>query len=93
MSAAMKATHLESEPRKFHTRADNEGAAHDSARVFSQMCRRAEYLTPADAVRLAQRLLVHVDAAGIDYAEFQSAQATQKYVRKAITALRGLPLS
>jgi hypothetical protein len=42
---------------------------------------------------LAQRLLVHVDAFGIDYGDFQSAQAVQKYVRRAIGALRGLSLS
>lgn len=86
--------HLESHPRKFHTRAEyGTEASKRSAPIFEAMCERAEGLTPADAVRLAQRLLVHVDAAGIDYAEFQSAQATQKYVRKAIAALRGLPLS
>jgi hypothetical protein len=54
----------------------------------------AESLTPNDALRLAQRLLVGVDAYGIQQRpDFQSPQAVQRYVRKAIAALRGLSLS
>jgi hypothetical protein len=41
-----------------------------------------------------QALLVGIDAYGIQQRpDFQSPQAVKKYVRKAITALRGLSLS
>lgn len=62
--------------------------------TFNRMWSEAGQLTPNDAVRLAQRLLVAVDAHGIQQRpDFQSPQAVQRYVRKAITALRGLSLS
>ena len=50
-------------------------------------------LTPNDRVLLAQRLLVGVLEDGVTYADFQSAQAVQRYVTKARNALRGLSLS
>lgn len=50
-------------------------------------------LTPNDRVLLAQRLLVGVLDEGISYADFQSAQAVQRYVTKARSALRGLSLA
>lgn len=64
-----------------------------SRRRFDAVWNDLDDLTPADAVRLAQRLLVAVNDQGIDYGDFESAQATEKYVRQAIRALRGLPLS
>lgn len=89
--AQRDAIHLESAPRKFASTGDY--SKRDAQRkTFDLMARHAEKLTPADAVRFAQMLLVHVDANGIDYGDFQSAQATQRYVRKAINALCGLAL-
>jgi hypothetical protein len=69
------------------------GVKLESSALVERMARDAEQLRPADAVRLAQRLLVGVDDFGIGYADFQSAQAVQKYVRQAIRALRGLSLT
>lgn len=81
-----------SRPAKFAKR-DTYEARDKSSATFNALCVRAEKLSPKDAVRLAQRLLVAVDDNGIDYADFQSAQAVQRYVRKAINALNGLSLS
>ena len=55
--------------------------------------RHVPNLTPNDRVLLAQRLLVGVLDDGVTYADFQSAQAVQRYVTKARNALRGLSLS
>lgn len=64
----------------------------------SRACKEAMWegrhdLNPRDAVNLAQRLLVAVLEDGVDYGDFQSAQAVEKYVRRARNALRGLSLS
>lgn len=107
LTQEQKRAHLESAPRTF-AGTDEVGArraesssdpiglitsksAH-SRETFDRMAKLAEELTPADAVRFAQRLLIHVEAYGIDYGDFQSAQATQRYVRRASSALRGLAL-
>jgi hypothetical protein len=66
---------------------ESRGAQHDT---FDRMTLDAENLTRADAVRFARMLLVNVNDSGITYADFQSAKATQKYVRQAIRALKGL---
>jgi hypothetical protein len=87
MSRQTAAMHLESAPRSFAKAGDRTSA------VLDAMCEQAEQLRPKDAVWLAQRLLVHVEANGIDYGDFQSAQAVERYVRKAINALNGLSLS
>jgi hypothetical protein len=42
---------------------------------------------------LAQRLLNEVLDDGVSYADFQSAQAVERYTRKARNAMRGLSLS
>lgn len=88
---AERAMHLESAPRHFAHGVDREtaDAAHET---FDRMAEMAETLRPKDAVRLAQLLLVHVEADGIGYEDFQSAQAVGRYVRRAIYALRGLSL-
>jgi hypothetical protein len=66
----------------------------ESNELFNRIWGEVEGLTPNDAVRLAQRLLVAVDAHGIQQRpDFQSPQAVQKYVRRGIAALRGLSLS
>lgn len=72
-----------------------EGRKIESRAIVQLFCDGpARELTPNDAVRLAQRLLVAVDAYGIQQRpDFQSPQAVQKYVRQAIRALRGLSLS
>jgi hypothetical protein len=50
-------------------------------------------LTPNDRLLLAQRLIVDVLEEGVTYADFQSAQAVQRYATKARNALRGLSLT
>jgi len=71
----------------------DEGLKIESAALLQRLSVEAEQMTPNDAVRLAQRLLVGVDAYGIQQkSDFQSPQAVQKYVRKAITALHGLSM-
>lgn len=70
------------------------GVVLESNAILTRMSAEAEQMTPNDAVRLAQRLLVAVDNYGIQQtSDFQSPQAVQKYVRQAIKALRGLSLS
>lgn len=73
------------------------GVVVESSALLERMCREAEQLTPRDALRFAQRLLVASDdrfcEVGDDYANFQSAQAVRRYVRKAVNALNGLSLS
>ena len=88
-------------PAKFAARPQFDAADYGAAQAkrdaqykrLDRMCATAEGLTPAQAVNLAQRLLVAVDDNGISYADFQSAQAVQKYVGQAIRALRGQSLS
>jgi hypothetical protein len=63
-----------------------------SMRAFDACCVRAEKMQKADVVALALHLLRSVESDGIDYGEFQSAQAVGRYVRKAINALDGLSL-
>ena len=92
MNAAEKRMHLESAPRSFQRRNGRETAAM-SATTMIDMLESAEYLTKADAIRVAQTLLVHVYSDGIGYEDVQSAQAVTKYVGRAISALRGLGLS
>lgn len=89
MNATEKKMHLESAPRQFVGRGLN-GRSHA---VAQDMLVTAEQLTKADALRVAQTLLVHVYADGIGYGDVQSAQAVTKYVGRAIGALRGLALS
>lgn len=61
---------------------------------FNEIWRDVDQLTPNDAIRLAQRLLVSVDAYGIQAnAELANAKVVERYVRKAIAQLRGLSLS
>lgn len=89
MTKAEKAIHLESAPRSFVGR-KLDGRSHA---VAHDILVTAEQLTKADAVRVAQTLLVHVYADGIGYEDFQSAQACERYIGQAIRALRGLSLS
>lgn len=74
-----------------------EGVNLESRAILDAMSRQAEQLTPADAIRLAQRVLIASDdrfcEVGDDYANFQCAQAVRRYVRKAVNALNGLSLS
>lgn len=71
-----------------------EGHKLESKELLKHLAGTAEQLTPNDAVRLAQWLLVGVYGYGIQAnSEFQSAGAVEKYVRKAINDLRGLSLS
>jgi hypothetical protein len=71
-----------------------EGYRLESHAQLERMTTEAECLTPNDAVRLAQRILVGVEAWGIQQRpDFQSPQAVERYVRKAINALKGLSLS
>jgi hypothetical protein len=90
MSAVEKAMHLETAPRSFQPRVIGDRS---SSQHLESMMREAEQLTKADAIRLAQTLLVHVHADGIGYEDVQSAQAVTKYVGQAVSALRGLALS
>lgn len=93
MSQTEREQHMRSAPEHFVSRIDPVARAR-SRQIADEMLRTAEELTPADAVRVAQTLLVHLVASNaINYAEFQSAQAVEKYVGRAITALRGLALS
>lgn len=95
MNAKERAIHLESAPRTFADRpAIGDYATRDEQHTTVQlMLEQAETITVADAVRVAQALLVHVVAADrFNYGEFQAAQATEKYVKKAMSALRGLAL-
>lgn len=89
--------HLDSAPCTFSANPQgltSEGIKQESRALLSSMSHTAEQLTPNDAVRLAQRLLVHVNEYGIQQRpDFQSPQAVEKYVRKAIAALNGLSLS
>lgn len=64
-----------------------EGLKIESEALLRHLSSTAEQMTPNDAIRLAQRLLVGVNAYGIQQT------AVQKYVRKAIIALRGLSLA
>lgn len=70
-----------------------EGHKLESHALLNTMSTQAEQLTPSDAVRLAQRLLVTVDQYGIGYEDFQAAQMVKRFVRQAVRALRGLSLS
>jgi len=92
MNAAEKKMHLETAPRSFQRRNGRETAQLSSA-ATADILERAEQLTKADAIRVAQTLLVHVYSDGIGYEDVQSAQAVTRYVGKAISALRGLALS
>lgn len=95
MNAKERAMHLETSPRSFADRpAMGDYAAQDEQRALERsILEQAEGLTVAGAVRVAQTLLVHVVAAErFDYSEFQSAQAVEKYVKRACAALRGLGL-
>lgn len=88
--------HLQSPPRRFAHRTDTatmREVSRKSHDARDRALKLAEKMTPADAVSVAQTLLVHVYADGIDYGDFQSAQAVEKYVGQAIRALRGLSLS
>ena len=91
MSAAEKQMHLESAPRRFVERNGRE-TAELSRETMAAILESAEGLTKADAIRVAQTLLVHVFADGIGYEDVQSAQAVERYVGKAISDLRGLGL-
>lgn len=93
MSAADKAAHLESAPRKFARRTLEPASREKSRRARDRALKAAESMTKADAVAVAQTLLVHVFADGIDYEDFQSAQAVERHVGRAISELRGLALS
>ena len=50
-------------------------------------------LRPKDRVWLARFLLDTVDNEDFTYAEFESAQAVERYVKQARRALSGLPLA
>lgn len=83
--------HLESSPRKFAKRDLTSTATRDKSNAaMERALKAAESMTKADALRVAQTILVHLKADGIGYEDFQSAQAVEKYVGKAIAALRGL---
>lgn len=88
---------MEFAPRQFSRNPQGlstDGLKLESHALLAAMSEQAEQLTPPDAVRLAQRLLVAVDGWGIQqHPDFQSPQAVERYVRKAIAALRGLSLS
>lgn len=95
MNAKERAMHLEAAPRTFADRPDaGDYAAKDAQRALERsILQQAEGLTVAGAVRVAQALLVHVVAVErFDYHEFQSANAVEKYVKRAVAALRGLGL-
>jgi hypothetical protein len=83
MSAAEKSMHLETAPRHFARRVPGN---RESGELLAEMLTAAECLTKADAIRLAQTLLVHVHADGIGYEDVQSAQAVTKYVGQAVSA-------
>jgi len=89
MNAAEKRMHLESAPRSFQRRNGRNELSRDT---MATMLESAESLTKADAIRVAQTLLVHVYSDGIGYEDVQSAQAVTKYVGRAISELRGLGL-
>lgn len=84
-------------PRTFNRndqRLTREGQRLESHAQLARMATEAESLTPNDALRLAQRLLVGVNNYGFQQRpDFQSPQAVERYVRKAINALKGLSLS
>jgi hypothetical protein len=90
LTKAEAAMHLETAPRHFARTVED---SHSSSHLQGEILKMAEGLTPKHAVGLAQTLLVHVYAQGIDYSDFQSAQAVEKYVGQAIRALRGLSLT
>jgi len=92
ISNAEKAIHMQTAPRTFLKR-DLPRTTDVSRAQLATMLEDSERLTKADAVRLAQTLLVHVYSDGIGYEDFQSAQACEKYIGQAIRALRGLALS
>jgi hypothetical protein len=64
-----------------------------SVRSMEAIAKQASFLRTREKVRLAQILLNSAIDDGIDYDEFQSAQAAERYVKKARNALRGLPLA
>lgn len=56
------------------------------------MNHHVDNMLPRERVRLAQYLLVSVSQEDFNYGEFEAAQATERYVKQAIRALRGLSL-
>ena len=88
MTANEYMTHEREQLERIRTRREKSRAALD---IIER--RHVPHMTPNDRVLLAQRLLVGVLDEGVSYADFQSAQAVERYVRKARNALRGLSLS
>lgn len=73
-------------------------AAHDNYRARLDKSREAERLAskhiarmmPKHRYELAYGILAELLDDGISYADFQSAQAAERYIRKAVNALKGL---